>query len=403
MCLSKGEATRTIMSKRNLSKHILGILIAVVLMALFLPGTQAQAQGYCYHALPQRLQVGGQGRVTPGLPNILRSQPYRGYDSIVLGQIPAGGLFTVMGGPSCYDGMYWWQVNYGGSIGWTPEGSNSGIYWTEPATFSDGCMTAISRLTAGQYGRVLPGDPNVLRSQPWRGTGSAILATMPAGATFQVLNGVSCSEGMSWWQVAYSGVIGWTPEGQGYTYWLEPLAPVGTPIPNICHPTQNPHMFVGYTGIVSPGLPNNLRAQPSLGASLLASMSSGGTFIVLAGPTCAEGLAWWQVNYGGIVGWTVEGQNSQFWIDPLVCPGFQLSRLAANRYARVTPGLPNRLRASASTYAATLMLIPAGGRFIVIGGPVCSESAAWWQVSYGGIIGWTMEGQGNQYWLELSS
>ena len=33
--------------------------------------------------------------------------------------------------------------------------------------------------------------------------------------------------------------------------------------------------------------------------------------MVLSGPVCANGLTWWQVNYRGMIGWTVEGQNGQ--------------------------------------------------------------------------------------------
>ena len=33
-------------------------------------------------------------------------------------------------------------------------------------------------------------------------------------------------------------------------------------------------------------------------------------------------------------------------------------------------------------------------------GPVCTADGAWWQVNYNGLIGWTVEGQNNDYWLE---
>jgi hypothetical protein len=162
-------------------------------------------------------------------------------------------------------------------------------------------------------------------------------------------------------------------------------------------------MLPGYSGLVTPGIPNNLRADPSTNASVLASMAAGESFVVLSGPVCSQGQTWWQVNYRGAVGWTVEGRSGQMWIAPLTCAGFQPSRIGVGRSVRVTPGLPNRLRNSASTNALTLALIPGGERVDVIGGPVCAENAAWWQVNYRGVIGWTMEGQGGQYWLELAN
>src|SRR5262245_57830410 len=108
-------------------KRILVISILLIFAAALVPA--ASAQSGCYGGLATRLQIGGQGQVTPGLPNTLRSQPYVGYDSVILGQVPAGGVFAVLGGPNCYSAMNWWQVNYNGQIGWTPEGSQYGIYW----------------------------------------------------------------------------------------------------------------------------------------------------------------------------------------------------------------------------------------------------------------------------------
>ncbi len=376
-------------------KRLGGLLTVILLLAAFVPVTQAQ--GYCYGALSPRLQIGGQGQVTPGLPNSLRSQPYRGYDSVILGEIPAGGVFTVVGGPSCYDRSYWWQVNYNGQIGWTPEGQGN-VYWTQPYNTPNVCMNLPTRLIPGSLGRVTPGLPNVIRTQPNQDWSSVIIATMPAGSVFNVLSGVTCANGMTWRQVNYYGTVGWTAEGQGSTYWLEPYSVVATPTPpQYC--TLPPNLLSGYTGVVRVGLPNRLRAQASLNAQVLATMSTNDTFTVIQGPACVQGLNWWQVNYRGVIGWTAEGQNGQYWLDRVMCPGFQPSWISAGRRAQVTPGLPNRLRASASTASRVLGLIPAGGTLDVIGGPICGENAAWWQVNYRGVIGWTMEGQGNDVWL----
>src|SRR3954453_13080290 len=87
-------------------KRLLGVgfLTAVMLTAIFafVPATQAQAQVSCYGAAPSRLQVGVQGQVTPRLPNVFGSRPYRGYDSYIIGQVPAGVTISVIGGPSCF-------------------------------------------------------------------------------------------------------------------------------------------------------------------------------------------------------------------------------------------------------------------------------------------------------------
>jgi uncharacterized protein YgiM (DUF1202 family) len=83
----------------------------------------------CPGAPAPQLQVGGYGRVTPGLPNKVRSSP--SLSSEQTGNIPGEGVFTVLDGPVCADGLQWWQVNYNGLIGWTADGSGS-EYWVEP-------------------------------------------------------------------------------------------------------------------------------------------------------------------------------------------------------------------------------------------------------------------------------
>ena len=83
----------------------------------------------CQGVPPARLTVGGQGRVTPGVPNKMRSAPSTSAEQT--GSIPGGDIFAVVGGPQCADGYLWWQVNYNGQIGWTASGSGA-EYWVEP-------------------------------------------------------------------------------------------------------------------------------------------------------------------------------------------------------------------------------------------------------------------------------
>ncbi len=86
--------------------------------------------GTCPGVLSASLTIGGMGRVTPGLPNKLRSQPST--TAAEIGSIPGGATFAVVGGPTCADGYTWWQVSYNGTVGWTASGSSS-EYWIEAA------------------------------------------------------------------------------------------------------------------------------------------------------------------------------------------------------------------------------------------------------------------------------
>jgi hypothetical protein len=76
----------------------------------------------------------------------------------------------------------------------------------------------------GGNGAVIPGlDENVLRDRPGRSAvGSVEIGIIPPNGVFIVMAGPECASGLNWWQVNYNGQVGWTAEGEGNTYWLEP-------------------------------------------------------------------------------------------------------------------------------------------------------------------------------------
>jgi hypothetical protein len=92
-------------------------------------GAGTPAPGVCPDRLPGRLVIGKKGRVTPGLANRLRADS--SYAAAIVGRIPGGAEFEVVGGPKCDGGSRFWQVNYAGQVGWTAEGFGS-EYWLEP-------------------------------------------------------------------------------------------------------------------------------------------------------------------------------------------------------------------------------------------------------------------------------
>ena len=100
---------------------------------------------------------------------------------------------------------------------------------------------------------------------------------------------LKCGGGMAWWRINYGGQVGWTAEGYGNTDWLEPLSG--------CANTLLPRLIVGRWARVTPGLPNLLRNGPSTAYPVLARLRGGSVFLVLDGPHCSNGMAWWQVSY----------------------------------------------------------------------------------------------------------
>lgn len=191
------------------------------------------------------------------------------------------------------------------------------------------CGSMPSRLVIGQEGRVAAGDnPNNLRAEPF--VSGQYLGEIPPLGIFLVLDGPRCSADGAWWYVNYNGTAGWTLEGQGGSYYLEPMSLVGLqatvaptlaplvppPSPVVCNPSMPSRMIIGALGRVTPGIPNNVRAQAGSSAQYLGEIPAEGIFDVLAGPVCASGIAWWQVDYGGLVGWTAEGADGDYWIEP---------------------------------------------------------------------------------------
>ena len=83
-----------------------------------------------------------------------------------------------------------------------------------------------------------------------------------------------------------------------------------------CPGSPVPRLEIGGVARVTPGAPNRVRAQASTSAAVLTNMPAGTEFVVLAGPICADGYAWWQVNYNGIIGWTAEGSGAVYFLEP---------------------------------------------------------------------------------------
>ncbi|MBN1967719.1 MAG: SH3 domain-containing protein, partial [Anaerolineae bacterium] len=161
----------------------------------------------------------------------------------------------------------------------------------------------------------------------------------------------------------------------------------------------------------------NLRDAPSAYTGRVITRIRRGETYAIVGRNATS--TWWQLNVNGTLGWasgtylaTVNtsnvpvswGTGTQPTATPVYtgtqCPGFLPSRLTIGARGRVTPGLPNNIRSQPTTGSVAIGQIPAGGVFDVLGGPVCNQSSAWWQVRYAGVTGWTMEGQYSTYWLE---
>lgn len=118
------------------------------------------------------------------------------------------------------------------------------------------------------------------------------------------------------------GIVGTNTDGLSGSYSAANIPAAGGDNPALVLPDATcpgapvTRLSVGGTGRVTPGEPNNFRAEPSTGAALIGKIPGGAWFTVIAGPVCADGLTYWQVDYEGTIGWTAEGRGNSYWLEP---------------------------------------------------------------------------------------
>jgi hypothetical protein len=90
--------------------------------------------------------------------------------------------------------------------------------------FAFNCATGWARMEIGIEAIVAPGSPNRVRSEPKKGDN--LIASLLAGTIVNIIEGPVCADGLIFWKVEnelISGGVGWTAEGDGNEYWLEPI------------------------------------------------------------------------------------------------------------------------------------------------------------------------------------
>jgi hypothetical protein len=82
-----------------------------------------------------------------------------------------------------------------------------------------------SRLQVGDnaYVNREPPLPNRVREEPNREAES--VGWVGPGASMEIVEGPTCSEGWVWWRIETANLSGWTAEGDEQAYWLVPLLP----------------------------------------------------------------------------------------------------------------------------------------------------------------------------------
>lgn len=83
-----------------------------------------------------------------------------------------------------------------------------------------------------------------------------------------------------------------------------------------CGSSPRPRLTIGAYGRVTFGIPNNVRDTPSKTGNLIGKLLDGESFQVTDGPKCADGFNWWQIHTTDFDGWTAEGSDGYYWLQP---------------------------------------------------------------------------------------
>ena len=100
-------------------------------------------------------------------------------------------------------------------------------------------------------------------------------------------------------------------------------APSPTPAPASCTTDLPSRLYPGARGRVSSSETEtstvSVRKGPATTYERIGRVSPGQTFQVVSGPTCGEGMAWFEILYGigAVRGWLAEGQAAVYFVEPV--------------------------------------------------------------------------------------
>lgn len=193
-----------------------------------------------------------------------------------------------------------------------------------------------SRLDVGVQAQVSPaiGRLNV-RTEP--GLEHPAVNQLTGSSVVNILTGPICdTANITWWQVEFDEFVGWAAEGRLGFYYMQPVTAPAEMVPD----EEPPVDTAPDTGVVSLTCPEllpprlevdqqamlranilrlNIRDQPSINGLVVGQMSGGTPVTLLEGPTCGPAdIVWWRVEVAGVSGWVAEGQDSVYFLEPVI-------------------------------------------------------------------------------------
>jgi uncharacterized protein YgiM (DUF1202 family) len=105
-------------------------------------------------------------------------------------------------------------------------------------------------------------------------------------------------------------------------------------------------------------------------------MPPAATFEVLDGPECANGFAWYEINFQGLRAWTAEADNEDYWLEPLIA---NEDAIDDDECRVVSEGIVNQRRGPGTSFEAVGQL-SAGEVREVVGQAVSTSNFIWWKL-----------------------
>lgn len=180
--------------------------------------------------------------------------------------------------------------------------------------------TPVFSFQVGETVTVFAPDPSGLALQRRPRRSGRPIDSLPTGTVLTVIGGPVERDSLVWWELrTQNGLTGWAVEEVNGIRTLRSIdAATGTPV--MCPGGQLPtRLTVGDTGRVRDEDPRplNIRSGAGTGFDRLGQLLVNDQFLVIGGPVCEGGLAWYWIRYSGSrEGWIAEGDTFYF-VEPV--------------------------------------------------------------------------------------